>query len=249
MRILFLGNDFNPFSVGCLSGLASAGKGDLLVGIHSPAGGGLLDTVRRSYAQFGAGFVARRARDLTLARLGLWLRAHGRTPRRVRSLREACLLYGIDSFACGRVNDGATLDRIRGFEPWLIVMAAFSQILRAPVLEIPRLGAINVHPSLLPKYRGPNPFYWVLAQNEERSGVTVHHASEGIDAGDIIGQREVPILEGDRERDLLRRSTPVAARLLADAVAAIGAGEATRTPQHEAEASYYSHPPRGRSTL
>src|SRR2546428_13552194 len=73
-------------------------------------------------------------------------------------------------------------------------MASFDQIVRPDVLAIPRLGWLNIHPSLLPRHRGPEPIYWAIAQGDRETGITPHWAAERIDAGPILEQRTVPIL-------------------------------------------------------
>src|SRR5713226_7770003 len=85
----------------------------------------------------------------------------------------------------------------------LIVVAGFARILKRALVDVPRLGCINVHPSLLPHYRGPEPFYWVLANLEKTTGVTIHHVDEGIDTGDIILQRELEIRPNETETMLI----------------------------------------------
>lgn len=153
---------------------------------------------------------------------------------------------GLQGFRCARVNSAETAERIRLAAPDLIVVAVFGQILKADIIGVPRLGAINVHPSMLPRYRGPNPFYWTLRNREEQTGLTVHHIDEGIDTGDIILQREMPVIPGDTETTLHHRSAEVARELLGEVVRRVADGSAPRVPQDAAEASYYGPPPRAR---
>ena len=111
------------------------------------------------------------------------------------------------------------------------------------------MGIVNVHPSLLPRYRGPNPLYWVLDRGERETGVTVHYVDEGIDTGDIILQETLAIGPGDTEITLQRRSATLGAELLVRAVTLIAGGGAPRRAQRHAAATYYPSPPRGASRL
>jgi len=149
----------------------------------------------------------------------------------------------------GDINASRTLDAVRRIDPDLIAIAAFGQILREGIIEVPRLACINLHPSLLPAYRGPNPFYWVLANGETETGITVHHVDTGIDTGDIVLQRRLPLEPDETEATLRDRMLPRSAELFVRAVDALADGSAQRIAQDPDRASYFSHPPRGRSTL
>jgi methionyl-tRNA formyltransferase len=141
------------------------------------------------------------------------------------------------------------LDEIARFDPQLIVVANFSQILRRPLLDLPPLGVINLHPSLLPKYRGPMPYYWVLQNREPTSGVTVHFVDENVDTGDIVAQVAYAVHSDDTEISLRRRSARMAAPLLVAATRDVLRGTARRVPQDAENATYYGFPPRGASLL
>jgi methionyl-tRNA formyltransferase len=131
----------------------------------------------------------------------------------------------------------------------LIVVASFSRILRAPLIGLPRLGAINVHPSLLPRLRGPTPLYWALANGERVTGVNIHHLDAGIDTGDVIAQRELAIRPGETLRSLHARAVALAAALLRETLPRLADRTAPRIPQDESLASYYSFPPPGSDSL
>jgi methionyl-tRNA formyltransferase len=148
-----------------------------------------------------------------------------------------------------RLRDPATVDSVAALRPDLIVVAGFSRILRDDVIRIPSRGCINVHPSLLPRYRGPNPIYWVLANGEKETGVTVHYVDEGIDTGDVIAQRPVRIIGGDDERSLFARCVDESARLLTDVLRRFEDGPVPGAPQDAQVATYFPHPPRGASIL
>lgn len=249
VKVLFLGNNYNPFSVACLQSLLAPGSYTVIVGIYDPKGASTWTTMRKYYAERGLLFLFKRGLDLLISSLRLGLRRLGFPLRGFRSMQELVAVYKSEFFWCEKLSSPESLELLKSISPDLIVVANFTQILKPPVIEIPRLGCINVHPSLLPKYRGPSPFYWVLKNHERKTGVTIHYIDPGIDTGDIIGQREVPIKEADTEFTLRKRSACVASQLLPEVVESIKAGSAPRIRQNDDEATYYSFPPRGKSLL
>jgi methionyl-tRNA formyltransferase len=124
------------------------------------------------------------------------------------------------------------------------VLANFSFILRGPFLAVPRLGSINVHPSLLPAYRGPYPLRWALANGERRIGVTTHFVDSGIDSGPILLQRIIDVRPGATERSLTVACLSDARDLVQESVALVFSGRARPTPQNGRTASYYPGPSR-----
>jgi methionyl-tRNA formyltransferase len=90
-------------------------------------------------------------------------------------------------------NSEELINRLNEIEPDLILSSGFPQIFSKELLEIPKKGAVNLHPSLLPKFRGPSPFFWTIASGETESGITAHFMTEDIDGGDIIAQIKYPI--------------------------------------------------------
>ncbi len=100
-------------------------------------------------------------------------------------------------------------------------MASFNQIVNAPTLRIPQHGFINIHPSLLPHYRGPEPVYWVIADGAERTGITLHRAAPKVDAGPILAQAEIPVDPHDTSGTLTRRLVGAGLPLLETAVTAL----------------------------
>ncbi len=130
------------------------------------------------------------------------------------------------------------IEALGALAPELGVVVAYGQILRPALLELPPLGFVNVHYSLLPELRGAAPVYGALLKGLERTGVTVQFMAEELDAGDIILQREVEIAEDDNRGTLTERLTAVGTELLLEAVDLIGAGSAHRVPQDPSRASY-----------
>lgn len=137
-----------------------------------------------------------------------------------------------------RVRDDAFLQIFRGLNPDLVVVAAFGQILPGEILERPKLGCINVHPSLLPKYRGAAPLNWSLIRGEKTTGVTIMMMDAGVDTGDIILQEETTVEEGETCDCLHNRLARMGADLLLKTIRQIEQGTAIRTPQDNHQATY-----------
>ncbi len=140
---------------------------------------------------------------------------------------------------CSNVNTPKFVDYVRSLNLDLIVVYFFSQILKTALLQTPRLGVLNCHPSLLPRYGGPDPAFWMLKNGEPVAGVTVHVMTEKIDAGDIVSQQELIVEENENTGQLTQRQHRAAAALLIDAVNAMAQGTITRKPQNAAERSYF----------
>ena len=121
--------------------------------------------------------------------------------------------------------------------PGLCVTAAFGQILSQEILDIPRLGTINVHASLLPRHRGSAPIAWGILQGDSQAGITTMFTDKGIDTGDMLLSSAVDILPGET-CGLTERLSRLGAQVLLDTLAALEAGTLTRTPQNEADMTY-----------
>ena len=134
------------------------------------------------------------------------------------------------------------LAQIQSLQPDLIAVAGYHKIIPKAILDIPSWGTINLHDSLLPRYRGPNSWKWVIINGETRTGVTVHMMTPRLDNGDILAQRTIPISGEDTGGSLFEKVSIVGAELLVDTVEKIEAGIAEKTPQDESEASYYGYP-------
>ena len=128
---------------------------------------------------------------------------------------------------------------VKGLNVDLIVVYFFSQILKGAIFQTPRLGILNCHPSLLPRYGGPHPAFWMLKNGESVAGVTVHVMTEKIDAGDIVVQQELIIGENENNGQLTQRQHRAAATLLTEAVNAMAQGRIDPKPQNIAERSYF----------
>lgn len=130
------------------------------------------------------------------------------------------------------------VDDLQALRPDLLVAAAYGRIIPRAVLDLPRLAGINVHPSLLPAYRGASPIQAAVAEGEATTGVTIVHLADDLDAGDIILQREIAIDPEETAGDLERRLAEAGADLLIEAVRLIARGDAPRLPQDHHRATY-----------
>lgn len=153
-------------------------------------------------------------------------------------VKEAALARGIEVYQPERVRRPECVEYLRQYEPDMIVVVAFGQILTREILEMPRYGCINVHASLLPKYRGAAPIQWAVINGEEVSGVTIMRMDEGIDTGDMIARVEVPLAADETGGSLFDRLAEAGAALCVETIAAVEAGTAVYTPQDEAMATH-----------
>lgn len=137
-----------------------------------------------------------------------------------------------------RAKDTSFLEQLRQLKPDLAVVAAFGQILPQAVLDVPRFGCLNVHTSLLPRYRGAAPIQWALIQGETETGVTIMQMDAGMDTGPIIASERLPISDEDDSQSLHDKLAVLGSRLLAQTVPRYISGELQPTPQRATEASY-----------
>ena len=153
-------------------------------------------------------------------------------------VKEMALERGIPVFQPRRIRlEGA--EDLRGLSPDVCVTAAFGQILSQEILDVPRLGTVNVHASLLPKYRGSSPVQWALIMGETHTGVTTMMTDRGIDTGDVLLREGTDILPGETAGELALRLADLGAALLIRTLRLLEAGECPREPQDERDATYY----------
>lgn len=131
-----------------------------------------------------------------------------------------------------------TYDEILNTEADIIITCAYGQIIPKEILEYPRLGCINVHASLLPKYRGGAPIHWCLLNGEKETGITIMYMDEGMDTGDIIRKREYTIKDADNVGTLHEILSKIGAELLFETLPSILNNTNNRIPQKNEEASY-----------
>ncbi|MGI6168336.1 MAG: methionyl-tRNA formyltransferase [Christensenellales bacterium] len=153
-------------------------------------------------------------------------------------VKEYALERGIPVYQPNKIREESAED-LRGIQPDLLVTAAFGQILSQELLDIAPLGCINVHGSLLPKYRGPAPIQWAIINGETQTGITTMYTERGIDTGDMILKQATDILEGETAGELSLRLADLGAAVLRETLVLIEKGEAPRQPQDEAQATYF----------
>lgn len=153
-------------------------------------------------------------------------------------IKDYALSVGLQVFQPVKMRDGEALAILRELKPDLIAVAAYGKILPVDILELPPLGCINVHSSLLPKYRGAAPINWAILNGEDETGVTIQRMAEGIDTGDILAQVRTPIDVNENAAQLLARLARLGAELLVKTVRELETGSAMPAPQDESRASH-----------
>ena len=152
--------------------------------------------------------------------------------------KAMAIKYGIPTYEPKTLRDGAFMELLSELAPDLIVVVAYGKILPPEVLSYPEYGCINMHVSLLPKYRGAAPMQRAIIDGEKKTGVTVMYMAEGLDTGDIISTAEFPIYPDDDFEAIHDRSADIGGDLLADTIYNIFIGAVEPKPQNDAEASY-----------
>lgn len=146
--------------------------------------------------------------------------------------------HGIPVLQPTKINDGTLEQQLRDMQPDLCLMAAYGRLLKQPLLDVPPLGWLNVHPSLLPRWRGPSPIQTAILEGDTVTGVTIMRVALEMDAGDIVLQESVPIGPEETAGELTERLAELGAALLEKAIHMAEAGTIAATPQNHAEAVY-----------
>jgi len=158
------------------------------------------------------------------------------TPSPVKILAEKLNLPVLQPL---KARDEQFIAELRELEPGLIVVVAYGQILPQMILDLPRFGCLNVHTSLLPKYRGAAPIQWAIANGDAETGVTIMKVDAGLDTGPILATRRTPILPADDSQNLHDRLAQLGAELLVETIPDFVAGKISPQPQ-PAEGSTYA---------
>ncbi len=153
-------------------------------------------------------------------------------------MKKAALIRKLPVVQPTSLKEAEVVAELAGFHPDVIVVAAFGQILPQSVLDIPRYGCINVHPSLLPRFRGASPVAAVILAGDELTGVSLMLMDSGLDTGPILAQEQVSISPQDTTGSLTAKLSKIAAQLLPEVLRRWAGGEITPQPQNEAEATY-----------
>ena len=157
---------------------------------------------------------------------------------RPTAVADAARELDLPSLEIERVRDGVGFDALSDIEPDALVVVAYGEILTPDVLDIPRLGAINVHFSLLPRWRGAAPVQHAILEGDETTGVTIMSMDEGMDTGPILAAEETPIGPDEDAGALGKRLSELGASLLAGTLRGLGEGSIESRPQASASATY-----------
>jgi len=153
-------------------------------------------------------------------------------------VKKMAVAAGLPVWQPGCARHPEFLSLLASARPDLLVVAAYGQILPQSMLELPRFGGINVHASLLPKYRGAAPIQWAIMNGDAETGVTIMKMAAGLDAGDILSRRSIPILANDNSSTLHERLALLGAALLVPTILNYTGGRIVPQPQDESAASY-----------
>ncbi len=153
-------------------------------------------------------------------------------------VKEYALTKNLPVFQPEKLRDGQAAAILQELCPDLIVVAAYGKILPPDILALPRLGCVNIHSSLLPKYRGAAPINWAILNGEAESGVSVMYMAEGLDTGDVIACKATPIDPDENAQELHDRLAQLGAELLIQVLPDLESGTAEATPQDDAHSCY-----------
>lgn len=153
-------------------------------------------------------------------------------------VKELAIENSLPVFQPVKMRDGTALESVKSLAPDILVVVAYGRILPDDILAVPKYGAINVHGSILPKYRGAAPIQWAVLNGDKVTGVSTMYLAHDMDTGDIIYTSETEIGEFETSGELFDRLKDMGAELLVKTLRDIDSGTAPRTPQNHAEASY-----------
>ena len=156
----------------------------------------------------------------------------------VTPVKACALAHDIPVFQPVKVREPEAVEVLRGYGADIFVVAAFGQILSEEILTMPRYGCVNIHASLLPKYRGAGPIQWAIINGEKTTGVTIMQMDRGIDTGDMLLKEEVAIDSGETGDSLHDKLAMTGARLIVAALDQIESGDVTPVKQREEETCY-----------
>jgi methionyl-tRNA formyltransferase len=189
----------------------------------------------RAFVSEGIRFAA----DVAADRANSWLGIGN--PRSIKGLARE---RGLRVIEPDNVNDPEFLATLRDIDPDLIISVSCPQIFKRELLELPKITCVNVHSSLLPHYRGILPTFWVLANDEKETGVSVMYMNPGIDDGNLIVQGRIPIAEDETLRSLMHKCKSMAADLVLETIRSFENDSVNPLPNPEEEGSYFSFPKR-----
>jgi len=152
-------------------------------------------------------------------------------------VKRAAVDRGLPVMQPGRVRDAAFVEQLRTLAPDAIIVAAYGQILPKDILTLPKFGCLNIHASLLPRYRGAAPINWAIVRGEKESGVTIMQMDEGMDTGAILTQERIPIEDADTAGTLSEKLSLLGARMITAALQLFASGNLVPTAQDASKAT------------
>lgn len=155
-------------------------------------------------------------------------------------VKECALKHGIEVFQPVKIRESANIEYLRKYNADIIIVVAFGQIVPKSILDMPKYGCINVHASLLPKYRGAAPIQWAVINGDEFTGVTTMRMDEGVDTGDMIAKKTVRLAEDETGGSLFEKLAIEGAKLCVETMEMIEKGTAEYTPQDNETATHTS---------
>lgn len=153
-------------------------------------------------------------------------------------VKECALVHGLTVLQPARIKASEAVEELRKYEADIFVVAAFGQMLSKEILEMPKYGCINIHASLLPKYRGAAPIQYAVLNGDEVTGVTIMQMNEGMDTGDILMMKAIPVEKNDTGGSLFEKLSVLGAELLVKTLPKIEAGDIIPVKQQEEDAVY-----------
>ena len=153
-------------------------------------------------------------------------------------VKECAVKAGIEVFQPVKIKTPEAVAKLKEYDADIFVVAAFGQILSQEILDMPKFGCVNIHASLLPKYRGAAPIQWSILDGEKETGVTIMQMNAGLDTGDILLQRKFDIADDETGESLFDRLAVLGAETIVEALPLIEAGKLTPIPQDDAASTY-----------
>ncbi|HBE15833.1 MAG TPA: methionyl-tRNA formyltransferase [Ruminococcaceae bacterium] len=153
-------------------------------------------------------------------------------------VKVCAMEHGLTVYQPKTLRDGEALDIIKAISPACIVVAAYGKILPKEILDLPQYGCINVHGSLLPKYRGSAPIQWSVINGDKETGVTIMQMAEGVDTGDMLYQKAIPINIDDTAESMFNKLSELGGEMIVEALDKLEKGELTAIRQDEALATH-----------
>ena len=153
-------------------------------------------------------------------------------------VKECAMEYGLPVLTPVKIKEAEAIEELKRYPADIFVVAAFGQILSEEILNMPEYGCVNIHASLLPKYRGAAPIQWSIIDGEKETGVTIMQMDKGLDTGDILFQKKVPITEEETGASLFDKLAEAGAELIVEALAKIEKGEVIPLKQDDNNSCY-----------